>query len=129
MENFVWRNFISFTLFCEENYFGGIEIYSFLGFPSWIHVGLLRRGERCVHLGEFLGCLPCVVRGVNYYLRTIVRDELIDLRTAVRNELIDLRTAVRNELIDLRTAVRDGGGFFCQDPLSKLRAANSQLGA
>jgi hypothetical protein len=40
--------FSGFTLIYEENLFGGIEIWVFLGFWSVIHVGLLRWGTNGV---------------------------------------------------------------------------------
>jgi hypothetical protein len=59
MENYVLGEFSGFTLNCEENFGGGILIWAFLGFCSWVHVGSLRRGGNVVRfeveLGWFLG--------------------------------------------------------------------------
>jgi hypothetical protein len=55
------EEFYDFTLFYEENGFGGILIWSFLGACSGFHVGSLRRGDNMcvsyVRLGEFKGTL------------------------------------------------------------------------
>jgi hypothetical protein len=42
---FVLGEFKRFTLNCEENYFGGIQIYSFLRIWADSHVRALRRGD------------------------------------------------------------------------------------
>jgi hypothetical protein len=44
MENVVLGEFWDFVLNYEENKFGGIWIWVFLGFCSMFHVGLVRRG-------------------------------------------------------------------------------------
>jgi hypothetical protein len=49
------EEFSVFTLNCEENYNGGTSIWNFLGVYSLVHVGLLRRGDRCC----VFGVLPC----------------------------------------------------------------------
>jgi hypothetical protein len=53
MDIYVSEEFKEITLFCEENIFGGIEIWCFSEFCSWVHVRVLRRGDHCVFLGEF----------------------------------------------------------------------------
>jgi hypothetical protein len=53
MDFCVLGEFGGFTLNCEENLGGGISIWDFFGFWSWVHVGALRRGDRQLCLGEF----------------------------------------------------------------------------
>jgi hypothetical protein len=50
----VLGEFGEFTLFYEENYFGGIQIYSFLRIWAGSHVSPLRRGTNGVHFGNLL---------------------------------------------------------------------------
>jgi hypothetical protein len=53
MEGNVLGEFDGFTLNCEENLFGGIEIWDFWGFWSGLHVGPLRWGTNGVHSVHF----------------------------------------------------------------------------
>jgi hypothetical protein len=55
LDFYVLGEFGGFTLFCEENLFGGIWIYSFLGFYPWVHVGVLRRGDNLCYCECFGG--------------------------------------------------------------------------
>jgi hypothetical protein len=56
---FLLGEFRGFTLNCEENSFGGIEIWELFGVWAWVHVDVLRRGGLCVHFGGIC-CAPCV---------------------------------------------------------------------
>jgi hypothetical protein len=68
MEVFVLGEFGAFTLIYEENSIGGILNWDFFGFCSWVHVGVLRRGDQCVFrpvLGGTYLCVGfCVLGGV-----------------------------------------------------------------
>jgi hypothetical protein len=49
---------------CEEKWFGGIRIYSFLELYSWIHVDVLRRGDQwCVFWGNLFVHFPMMFDG------------------------------------------------------------------
>jgi hypothetical protein len=41
----VLEEFMGFTLFCEENFYGGIGFWNFLRFWAVVHVALVRRGD------------------------------------------------------------------------------------
>jgi hypothetical protein len=73
MEVFVLGEFGAFTLIYEENSIGGILNWDFFGFCSWVHVGVLRRGDQCVFrpvLGGTYLCVGfCVLGGVGKGLR------------------------------------------------------------
>jgi hypothetical protein len=66
----VSEEFGNSTLNCEENVFGGIWIWCFLGFWSGFHVKPLRRGGTTVFYGVFGGTLNWGTRlnvnGVTY---------------------------------------------------------------
>jgi hypothetical protein len=103
MEKLFLGEFWGFVLNCEGNLNGGIGIWVFLRIYSWIHVGLLRRGDHlCVNLGFWgnFGAPLCCARG-ELLSRKCVGDKLFYLRTAVRDEGFVLRAGARGEVFEM----------------------------
>jgi hypothetical protein len=125
MEKLFLGEFSVFTLNCEENVFGGIGIWWFLGFCSWFHVGVVRGG------GDFVciwGNCPVNMDGVTRRPKKNVKGWVVGLGRGWGASCFDIYhkdvSAGMGELLSMSLSRRSGwwvrGALIVGGPLLLL---------